>query len=387
MKKLFLFALVLGLVSCLESIDQTILVSSVTVSPENRNLRVGDTADLTAIVAPTNASDKSVAWSSSSPTIVSVDAATGHVKALAMGSGTVTITATATNGKTDNCLITVVPTPVTSVSIGGTAPTTFKVGDTFELTASVLPLDATDKTISWVASPTGYLELTPVSGGAKVTVKAIKYTGSTAVTIRASSNSDSGVYKELGNVKVGATAVESIAVVENGIIPSPLQKGATFFLKANFTPSTSTNTEVTWVSSDVMIATIDANGKVTIMGVGDVRFTATLRPTIAGIDATPYKSAVSTTYTAVRVAATSVVISGGDRQLAVGGSYSLQTTVAPSNTTDTVVWSSNNIAVATVDASTGVVRGVVNGVATITATAGTVSGSITVTVGTGISTP
>lgn len=57
----------------------------------------------------------------------------------------------------------------------------------------------------------------------------------------------------------------------------------------------------------------------------------------------------------------------------------LTATVEPSSTTDTVVWSSDNESVATVDGN-GVVTAVSNGTATITATAGDVSATCIVTV-------
>ncbi len=62
-----------------------------------------------------------------------------------------------------------------------------------------------------------------------------------------------------------------------------------------------------------------------------------------------------------------------------GGSDSLIATVTPSDSTDTVVWSSDNTSVATVD-NTGNVTGVAVGTAKITATAGTKSATCKVTV-------
>ena len=70
----------------------------------------GETLTLTATVAPDDATDKTVTWTSSDPTVANV--ADGVVTAVA--AGTATITATATNGtddttddKTATCTITV----------------------------------------------------------------------------------------------------------------------------------------------------------------------------------------------------------------------------------------------------------------------------------------
>lgn len=367
-----------GLVSCLEVIDQTILVSSVVVSTENRNLRVGATFDLTATVLPANASEKTIVWSSSAPTYVSVDAATGQIKALKMGSGTVTITATA-GGKTDQCLVTVVPTPATSITLSGGAPAVWPVGaDPFVLTATVSPADATDKTVNWVVSPAGYVSLVPSSDGTKVTVSPLKYSGSELIAIRATSKSDAGVWKEYTSTKVTFTAVSSISVAEDGVVPVQLNKGKTFKLKANVLPANASNTEVTWTSSDDNIATIDAAGQVTIAGAGDVFFTATVK------NESPVRAASSNTYTAEPVPTTAIVVAEGNRAVAIGGKFTFHATLTPANSTDAVVWSTSAPTVASINATTGEASGVGNGTATITATSGGKTATAILTVGTGV---
>jgi len=86
-------------------------VTGVTLSQSEAAMTVGgETLTLTATVAPDNATDKTVTWTSSDPTVATV--ANGVVTAVA--AGTATITATATNGtddttddKTATCTITV----------------------------------------------------------------------------------------------------------------------------------------------------------------------------------------------------------------------------------------------------------------------------------------
>ena len=89
----------------------TVNVTGITLSQTEAAMTIGgETLTLTATVAPDDATDKTVTWTSSDPTVATV--ANGVVTAVA--AGTATITATATNGtddttddKTATCTITV----------------------------------------------------------------------------------------------------------------------------------------------------------------------------------------------------------------------------------------------------------------------------------------
>ena len=88
-----------------------ILVSNITVNSNKTILNPSQTVQCEAVVTPTNAKIKDVAWSSSDNSIVTVDE-NGNVTAVK--SGTATITATATDGSevTGNIEIKVVDKPV-----------------------------------------------------------------------------------------------------------------------------------------------------------------------------------------------------------------------------------------------------------------------------------
>lgn len=85
------------------------------------------------------------------------------------------------------------------------------------------------------------------------------------------------------------------------------------------------------------------------------------------------------TITPVAVPATAVALDSTSQKLETGKSFTLMATVTPTDTTDKVVWSSDNGAVAKVS-STGVVTAVKPGTAVITATAGSVKATCTITV-------
>ena len=75
----------------LEVIDGDISVTDVTVSPTSANIKVGGTKQLTATVAPANATNQTVTWSSSASDVAEVSAE-GLVTAKKLGSGTITAT-------------------------------------------------------------------------------------------------------------------------------------------------------------------------------------------------------------------------------------------------------------------------------------------------------
>ena len=80
-------------------------VASVSLDKTSMTLTVGETQTLTATVAPDNAQDKSVTWSSSDATVATVDQ-NGKVTAVKAGAATITVTTT-DGGKTATCTVTV----------------------------------------------------------------------------------------------------------------------------------------------------------------------------------------------------------------------------------------------------------------------------------------
>jgi uncharacterized protein YjdB len=100
-----------------------IAVTSVTLSPTNFNLNIGETRQLTANILPNNATNKSVTYSSSNTGIATVNNS-GLITAISNGTATITVT-TIDGNKTSTASVTVtrVITPApTNCSFG--APTT-----------------------------------------------------------------------------------------------------------------------------------------------------------------------------------------------------------------------------------------------------------------------
>lgn len=125
----------------------------------------GQSYQLSASVAPSNASNKSVKWTSGNPKVATVSSS-GKVTAVANGNTTITATAADGSGKKDICAVTVnipkpadptpTPTPsvvkVNSVSLNQSSLSLTKKGQTAQLSASVSPSNATNKSINWSSS-------------------------------------------------------------------------------------------------------------------------------------------------------------------------------------------------------------------------------------------
>ena len=132
--------------------DKDIAVTTVSLDKISLTLEVGESYTLVVTVSPNNATDKSITWSSTNSSVATVSGG----KVTAKSEGATTITATAHNGKSVSCIVTVnEPAPevieVTSVSLNKTS-LTLEIGESETLTATVLPSNATDKSVTWTSS-------------------------------------------------------------------------------------------------------------------------------------------------------------------------------------------------------------------------------------------
>lgn len=125
-------------------------VTGVTLDKSTAAITVGNTETLTATVAPADATNKSVTWSSSDEAVATVTE--GVVVGVGAGSATITVT-TVDGGFTDTCAVTVsaAVVHVTGVTVAPKTDT-IAVSDTITLTATVAPVDATDKSVTWSSS-------------------------------------------------------------------------------------------------------------------------------------------------------------------------------------------------------------------------------------------
>lgn len=132
--------------------EQTVPATGITLDKATLTVIVNSTGELSATVAPSNATNKNVTWSSNATTVATV--VNGVVTGVSAGSAT--ITATTENGDfASSCIVTVkeADVTVTGVTLNKTTLDIYS-DDVEELTAEVSPANATNKTVSWSSSAT-----------------------------------------------------------------------------------------------------------------------------------------------------------------------------------------------------------------------------------------
>lgn len=153
----------------------TVAVTSVSLDKDSLSFTgTGSSQPLTATVSPSNATNKTITWSSSNTSVATVS--NGVVKAV--GLGTATITAKSNNGKTASCKVTVNPIQPNGIKATPETSTLYGLNGTVKLTANVVPSNATNKAVTWSSNNTSVATVS--SDG---TVKAVGY-GTAVITAK-----------------------------------------------------------------------------------------------------------------------------------------------------------------------------------------------------------
>ncbi|WP_162555644.1 Ig-like domain-containing protein [Reichenbachiella versicolor] len=158
--------------------------------------------------------------------------------------------------------------PVTGVSLTITSFSLDAKDATQQLTATIEPVDATNKGVTWESSDDG---VATVDGSGLVTAVA---NGTADITVKTKDGNYTAVAKL--TVTIDGSATPDIAVTGVSIAAESVtleSEGATEQLIATITPSDATNKSVTWESSDDGVVTVNASGMVTAMASGTATIT------------------------------------------------------------------------------------------------------------------
>ena len=316
------------LVSCKKTKEE-VPVTGITLSKTTLELNVGEDTYLTATVKPDDATDKTVVWSCTPESVISVDQ-TGQVVGMAPGEGTVTVTSK--DGKVKaTCKVTVKEAVVKVQSVSLSAETlTMEIGDDVYLTATVKPDNATNKEVTWSGTPESVIKV--YQTGQVVAMGA----GEGTVTV---TTSDDG-FKASCKVTVNQGTVHPESIVLN---PETLELevGQTATIGATVLPEDTTDKSLSWKSSYEAVATVDQEGKITALMAGEAIITA-IANARTGVQAYAH-------ITVKDVQVESVTVSPALVSLSEGETCQLTASVLPANARQDVEWASQNKEVATVD--------------------------------------
>lgn len=316
-------------------------VSRVSLDSTSKNISVGESTTLTAKILPQNAYNKNCTWTSDDENVVTVN--DGVITGISAGSAKVTVT-TEDGNKPASCNVVVSDVAVSGISISQSEIYMIE-GNTQSLTAAVVPANATDKRITWSSDDKN---IATVNDGI------VKATGQGTTKIRAVS-ADGG-YEAVCVVNVSAK-IEAITGIEISKSELTMDVGDTYLLTYKVRPEDANNlTEEVWESEDTDVVTVDG-GKVKAVGPG----TTYVSVKVNGKFTAKCKISVNTPVINV----TDVVLSVASLTLSEGSSRKISAQIVPVNATDkTVIWSSDNEKVATVE--DGMITAISKGEAKIT---------------------
>ena len=237
--------------------ETIIAVTSVELDADEMTLTVGDEGQLQATVAPEDATDADVDWSSSDVSVATVDGA-GNVTAVAEGTATITAKA---GDKAATCTVTVkaATIAVTSVELDADEMT-LKVGDEGQLQATVAPENAANKSVTWSSSNES---VATVEQNGKISAVGV---GEATITVTTTDGGKTATCKVIVNKKAGAISYATTSINKT-------------FGEANFTNELTKTGDgtVTYSSSDTKVAEVNTTtGEVTIKGNGEATITATV---------------------------------------------------------------------------------------------------------------
>lgn len=157
------------------SAPEQVAVTGMTLEKKSIEVEKGKTETINAIITPENATRKAITWTSSDTNVATVT--NGVVKGIS--AGTAIITATTKDGNfTDTCEVTVTQNAVTGIRISEKL-IDLGMGYKKQITATVMPDDATDKSVEWTSENP---EIAAVSDNGTITGKSYGRTVVTATT-------------------------------------------------------------------------------------------------------------------------------------------------------------------------------------------------------------
>jgi uncharacterized protein YjdB len=351
-------------------ISKEVEVSSITLNVESLEMNVGESAKIIATIDPVEAENKDIQWSSSDNNIVKVDG-TGNV--LAIKEGQADIIAKVDNGVFAKCSIvtkavpepTPEPTPsvveVESVSLLETA-LDLDIGESWDLTPTILPADATDKNLSWSSSD---INVATIDNSGRVTV-----VGAGNTTLRAeTSNGKQATCQLTGRIPhIETTGIEVITGLTNEKVQINSSTGDKV-ITARVLPTDATAQQINWTVNTtpdkVNLIESDGGKTLTIQALSNDDFQNGATYSLRGETADTNVFII----VPIEIVQDSIPLTGINlettKSIGLGRTIQLVYSLEPSNTTDSqLIWSSDDESIAR-SVGDGSVEGIAEGNTTI----------------------
>lgn len=317
---------VVKIATCFITVQQS--VDSITINPSTASLAINGYTTIHATVSPKDLTGVSLTWRSSNDKVVAITESSALTATIqGISGGTAVISAiNQDNVVVGYCAVTV-RQPVTKIELSETAVTANLTVKEVQLRATVYPDNALNKDVIW--SSTDTTKATVDANGLVTLVK----TGT--VTIVASSKDNPAVVAYCNiNILVPVVSVALDTTMKT------MYMGETAKLTYTILPANSSNSTVTWTTTNQQVVTVDTTGKVTAKGVGTA--VIILRTADGG-----YASYCTIT---VKLVATTVKFDVTTLTLKTGDYRQIKTTLTPNGSTDNdLIWQSSDTKIATVD--------------------------------------
>ncbi len=301
--------------------------NGITLSKSSLTMQKGETKQISATITPASAKNKNLIWTSLNPSVAKVDSE-GNITAVLTGTARIKVQ-TSDKSKFAECVVTVVDADAESVSLN-TESVTLVRGSTNQLTATVLPVDASDKSVTWSSGSNG---IATVSSTGLVTAVGIGVTTITVETVN-------GKTAEC-EVTVVAPSVDTITISGANTVDIGTTTQLSIANASGETTGEVSSLDLVWSSSDTTKATVSSNGLVTGIGAGSVTITASVKE---------YPDIYTTKTITVQKPEIREITMSSDTTINTGNTTIFMIALNPADVRNKadIVWTSSNTSVATI---------------------------------------
>ena len=293
-------------------------VQQITLTPSTSSVVVGESLQITVKVLPENATNTTLKWKITPENVLKPTAVSGQFTAQQVGEALVRAEAADGSGITAVCKVVVKPRLVQAISLNATQKELI-IGDSFTLTATLSPENATNRHVIWKLVSGDAISLSNIG------VIQAKKVGEALV--RAEAEDGSGITAEC-KVVVKPRLVQSISLnstQKNLII------GDSFTLTATLSPENATNRNVVWKLVSGNAISLSNTGVVQAKKVGEALVRA------EAVDGSGVSAECKVVVKPRLVQAIS--LNATQKHLIVGDSFTLTATLSPENATNrNVIW-------------------------------------------------